>query len=126
MLGALQAAGLEPGSIDYINLHGTGTLSNDNAEGHAVASVFGQATPSSSTKGATGHALGAAGALEAVICCLALQNGLAPRGINTRKVDSGLGIRYLLENHSSPLLHALSNSFGFGGTNCSLIFGRAG
>jgi 3-oxoacyl-[acyl-carrier-protein] synthase-1 len=126
MLGALRSAGLEPESIDYINLHGTGTLSNDSAEGRAVASVFGQATSSSSTKGATGHALGAAGALEAVICCVALQEGLVPGGINTREVDTGLGIHYLLENQSGRILHALSNSFGFGGTNCSLIFGRAG
>jgi 3-oxoacyl-[acyl-carrier-protein] synthase-1 len=126
MLRALQAAGLEPGEIDYINLHGTGTLSNDNAESHAIAGVFGDVTPGSSTKGATGHALGAAGALEAVICFIALQHGLLPAGANTTRVDPALGIRYLLENRTGPISRVVSNSFGFGGTNCSLVFGRAG
>jgi 3-oxoacyl-[acyl-carrier-protein] synthase I len=126
MLAALEAAGLEPGDIDYINLHGTGTPSNDSAESHAVESVFGSTTASSSTKGATGHALGAAGALEAVICAIALQNDFAPAGINTTRVDPELRIRYLVENRPGRLMRALSNSFGFGGTNCSLVLGRAG
>ncbi|MGH8137383.1 MAG: beta-ketoacyl-[acyl-carrier-protein] synthase family protein [Steroidobacteraceae bacterium] len=126
MLAALQAARLQPRDIGYINLHGTGTLSNDSAESRAVAGVFGTATPGSSTKGATGHALGAAGALEAVICALALQNDLAPGGVNTRAVDPALGIRYLLHNRPGRIARVLSNSFGFGGTNCSLVFGRAG
>ncbi len=126
MLSALAAAGLQPGDIDYINLHGTGTLSNDSAESRAVISVFGDTVAASSTKGATGHALGAAGALEAVICALALQNGFAPAGINTRKVDPALGLRYLVENRPDPPGRVLSNSFGFGGTNCSLVLGRAG
>jgi 3-oxoacyl-[acyl-carrier-protein] synthase-1 len=126
MLAALDAAGLTPGDIDYINLHGTGTLSNDSAESRAVAAVFGESTVGSSTKGATGHALGAAGALEAVICSLALQNSFAPAGINTRNVDPALGIRYLVENRPGSISRVLSNSFGFGGTNCSLVLGRAG
>jgi len=126
MVAALQSAGLEAADIDYINLHGTGTPSNDSAESRAVASVFGEATPGSSTKGATGHALGAAGALEAVICAIALQNDLAPGGINTTRVDPSLGIRYLLDNRPGRIHRALSNSFGFGGTNCSLVLGRAG
>jgi 3-oxoacyl-[acyl-carrier-protein] synthase-1 len=126
MRAALATAGLEPDDIDYINLHGTGTLSNDSAESRAVASVFGEKTPGSSTKGATGHSLGAAGALEAVICALALQNDFSPAGINTRHVDPAMGIRYLLENQHGRIGHALSNSFGFGGTNCSLVLGRAG
>jgi 3-oxoacyl-[acyl-carrier-protein] synthase-1 len=126
MLAALDAAGLNPGDIDYINLHGTGTLSNDSAESRAVAAVFGDATAGSSTKGATGHALGAAGALEAVICSIALQNELAPAGINTKTVDPALGIRYLVENRHGRIARVLSNSFGFGGTNCSLVLGRAG
>ncbi len=125
MQSALHAAQLGPHEIDYINLHGTGTTSNDAAEAHAVNDVFGAQVPSSSTKGATGHALGAAGALEAVICALALQNELAPAGINTRTRDPTLPVNYLLENHRAPLRHALSNSFGFGGTNCSLVLGRA-
>jgi 3-oxoacyl-[acyl-carrier-protein] synthase-1 len=126
MLAALDTAGLEPADIDYINLHGTGTLSNDSAESRAVVAVFGSSTGGSSTKGATGHALGAAGALEAVICCLALQNDFAPAGINTTRVDPALGIQYLTQNRPGRLSRALSNSFGFGGTNCSLILGRAG
>jgi 3-oxoacyl-[acyl-carrier-protein] synthase-1 len=126
MVGALKSAGLEPDEIDYINLHGTGTPSNDSAESHAVAAVFGANTPGSSTKGATGHALGAAGALEAVICAIALQHDLAPGGINTTRVDAALGIQYLTENRAGRLSRVLSNSFGFGGTNCSLVFGRAG
>jgi len=126
MLAALEGAGLEPGDIDYINLHGTGTPSNDNAESRAVSSVFGTAVAGSSTKGATGHALGAAGALEAVICSLALQHDFAPGGINTRNLDSTLGIHYLIENRPGRVNRAMSNSFGFGGTNCSLLLGRAG
>jgi 3-oxoacyl-[acyl-carrier-protein] synthase-1 len=126
MLAALKAAGLEPDDIDYINLHGTGTLSNDSAESRAVAGVFGTRTPGSSTKGATGHALGAAGALEAVICAVALQNDFSPAGINTTGVDPTLGIQYLLENRRGRISRVLSNSFGFGGTNCSLVLGRAG
>jgi 3-oxoacyl-[acyl-carrier-protein] synthase-1 len=126
MLAALQAADLEPGEIDYINLHGTGTSSNDSAESRAVVSVFGATTCGSSTKGATGHALGAAGALEAVICALALQNGVAPAGINTTCMDPTLELRYIVENQHRRLSRVLSNSFGFGGTNCSLVLGRAG
>ncbi|MEA3176871.1 MAG: 3-oxoacyl-[acyl-carrier-protein] synthase [Gammaproteobacteria bacterium] len=126
MLAALDLAGLEPGDIDYINLHGTGTLSNDSSESRAVASVFGSSVGGSSTKGATGHALGAAGALEAVICSLALQHEFAPAGINTRSLDPALGIQYLVENRPGRISRVLSNSFGFGGTNCSLLLGRAG
>jgi 3-oxoacyl-[acyl-carrier-protein] synthase-1 len=125
MLAALVAADLEPGAIDYINLHGTGTPSNDRSESQAVTSVFGPMTPSSSTKGATGHTLGAAGALEAVISAIALQNGLMPGGVHTLNVDPHLTAFYIRENRRSPVSHVLSNSFGFGGTNCSLIFSRA-
>jgi 3-oxoacyl-[acyl-carrier-protein] synthase I len=126
MLAALDTAQLQPGDTDYINLHGTGTLSNDSAESRAVVSVFGSAVSGSSTKGATGHALGAAGALEAVVCSLALQHDFAPAGINTRRVDPALDIQYLVENRPGRICHVLSNSFGFGGTNCSLLLGRAG
>jgi 3-oxoacyl-[acyl-carrier-protein] synthase-1 len=126
MQSALSAAGLEPGAIDYINLHGTATPSNDRSESQAVTSVFGVTTPCSSTKGATGHALGAAGALEAVIGALALQNALMPGGVQTAHVDPTLTACYIRENRRTPVARVLSNSFGFGGTNCSLIFGRAG
>jgi 3-oxoacyl-[acyl-carrier-protein] synthase-1 len=123
---ALADAGLEPSDIDYINLHGTGTPSNDRAESHAVTCVFGTATPCSSTKGATGHTLGAAGALEAVIGALALRRGLMPAGVNTKQVDPALTAHYLTSRRIGPVARVLSNSFGFGGTNCSLILGRAG
>jgi 3-oxoacyl-[acyl-carrier-protein] synthase I len=126
MLAALADAALEPAAIDYINLHGTGTPSNDRSESQAVTSVFGAATPCSSTKGASGHTLGAAGALEAVISALALQHGLMPGGVNTEHVDETLTAHYLRHRRSAPLARVLSNSFGFGGTNCSLILGRAG
>ena len=127
MLAALTAASMEPGDIDYHQLvHGTGTPSNDRSESQAVTSIFGPTTPCSSTKGATGHALGAAGALEAVISVLALQNGLMPGGVQTHRIDPTLTAHYIKENRRAPLRHVLSNSFGFGGTNCSLIFGRAG
>jgi 3-oxoacyl-[acyl-carrier-protein] synthase-1 len=126
MQAALGAAALKPGDIDYINLHGTGTPSNDRSESQAVTSVFGPTTPCSSTKGATGHTLGAAGALEAVISSLALQNGFMPGGVNTSTIDPTLMAHYIKDNRRARLARVLSNSFGFGGTNCSLIFGRAG
>jgi len=125
MLQALEAAALSPGDIEYINFHGTGTPSNDEAEARAVTDVLGQ-VPGSSTKGATGHTLGAAGALEAVICALALQQGVMPAGVNTTEVDPALPVHYLRANRAARLSRVMSNSFGFGGSNCSLIFGRAG
>ncbi|HEY1313695.1 MAG TPA: beta-ketoacyl-[acyl-carrier-protein] synthase family protein [Steroidobacteraceae bacterium] len=125
MQAALASAGLDADAIDYINLHGTGTPSNDRAESQAVAGLFGTATPCSSTKGATGHTLGAAGALEAIISVLAVEHGLLPGGVHTGEIDPLLKIRYLRDNQHAPLQRVLSNSFGFGGTNCSLIFGRA-
>lgn len=124
MQDALNMAGLVTSDIDYINLHGTATHSNDEAEGKAVEALFGSTTPCSSTKSRTGHTLGAAGGVEAVICALALQHGLLPGGLNTRQRDPALAINYLLHNREQALSHVLSNSFGFGGTNCSLVFGR--
>jgi 3-oxoacyl-[acyl-carrier-protein] synthase I len=126
MQAALAAASMEAGDIDYINLHGTGTPSNDRSESQAVTSIFGPTTPCSSTKGATGHTLGAAGALEAVISALAIQNGLMPGGIHTARIDPTLTAHYIRENRRAPVGRVLSNSFGFGGSNCSLILGRAG
>ena len=124
MRQALAAAALQPGQIEYINLHGTGTPSNDSAEARAVAALFGAAVPASSTKGATGHTLGAAGALEAVICALALGHGLLPGGLNTTAVDPDLELTYLTGNRAAPVTRVLSNSFGFGGSNCSLVLER--
>lgn len=123
MQQALQSACLSPADIDYINLHGTATPSNDAAEAKGVVAVFGHDMPCSSTKGATGHTLGAAGAVEAVICALALQHGFIPGGLNTREADSLLQLNYQLQNRNQALARVMSNSFGFGGTNCSLIFG---
>src|SRR5450830_1838323 len=123
MQQALTMAELGAADIDYINLHGTATPSNDAAEAKGVTAVFGHDTPCSSTKGATGHTLGAAGAVEAVICALALQNGFIPGGLNTRAADPSLQLNYQLENRDQAPTHVMSNSFGFGGTNCSLIFG---
>jgi len=125
MESALKMAGLQAADIDYINLHGTATQTNDAAESKAISTVFGSDTPCSSTKGATGHTLGAAGGVEAVICALALQNNLIPGGLNTHEIDPGLEVNYLLQNKEQRITRVLSNSFGFGGTNCSLILGRA-
>lgn len=126
MAQALAAARLAPGDIDYINLHGTGTPSNDAAESRAVSDLFAPSVRASSTKGATGHALGAAGALEAVICALALSQRLMPGSANTERLDPAIGFDYLRENRPDERFRrALSNSFGFGGSNCSLILERA-
>ncbi|MDQ0140665.1 beta-ketoacyl-[acyl-carrier-protein] synthase family protein [Cupriavidus necator] len=124
MAQALAGAGIAPAQVGYVNLHGTATRSNDAAEALAMAAVL-PGTRCSSTKGATGHALGAAGALEAVICALALRHGLVPAGINTTQVDPALDVNYQLVNHDAPLGYAMSNAFGFGGSNCSLLFARA-
>ena len=125
MRAALADAGLQPAEIDYINLHGTATPSNDAAEDAAVGSVFGTATPCSSTKGATGHTLGAAGGVEAAIALLAMRHGLMPAGLNGRDRDPALAMNYLSANRNAPLRRVLSNSFGFGGSNASLVLGAA-
>lgn len=121
---ALSTGGITAREVDYINLHGTATPSNDAAESLAVNALF-DGTPCSSTKGATGHTLGAAGALEAVIAALSLREQLIPAGINTTQPDSALGLNYVLTSQDAKLGVVLSNSFGFGGTNCSLLLARA-
>jgi 3-oxoacyl-[acyl-carrier-protein] synthase-1 len=126
MEGALAQAGLSPADIDYINLHGTATLNNDSAEGYAVASLFGTRVAASSTKGITGHTLGAAGALEISISAMALADGLLPGSVHTLNLDPTVPIDYVLASRSAPLRRVMSNSFGFGGSNCSVIIGRAG
>ena len=123
MRGALDAAGLAPESIDYVNLHGTATRSNDSAEGRAVADVLGR-VPSSSTKGWFGHLLGAAGIVESIVALLALENGILPGTLNTTDVDPDCPNSLLLDNATRDISVALSNSFGFGGSNCSVVFGR--
>lgn len=125
MAAALASAGLTAADVDYVNLHGTGTPSNDAAEDHAVHRLFGDRVPVSSTKGATGHSLGAAGIVEALILALAIEHRFAPAGLNTREVDPALKSRYLLSNRPMALDVGLTNSFGFGGANCALLLGRA-
>lgn len=122
---ALASAGLRPSDIDYVNLHGTGTRTNDAAEDRAVSDLFDAVTPCSSTKGATGHLLGAAGITEAIICILAIGRDLLPGSANTRSVDPALKSNYLVANREARVRRALSNSFGFGGSNCSLVLGAA-
>jgi 3-oxoacyl-[acyl-carrier-protein] synthase I len=124
MQSALKMAGLAAADIDYIALHGTATPSNDAAEGKAVFGLFGAATPCSSLKGHIGHTLGAAGAVNAVVCALALRHDMAPAGAGTRDVDPALRVNYALDNMDKPMRHVLSNSFGFGGSNCSLVLSK--
>jgi len=125
MQRALAAARLDADDIDYINLHGTATPTNDAAEDAAVVELFGRKTPTSSTKGATGHLLGAAGVTEAIISMLAAQHGLLPGSAHTRNLDPALKSNYLLETRDAHVRRVLTNSFGFGGSNCSLVIGDA-
>jgi len=90
----------------------------------AVVDLFGRQTRCSSTKGWTGHTLGACGAIEAIISALAIANGFLPGSVNTRNVDPAMGLRYLLDNETGSVDRVMSNAFGFGGTNCSLVLGR--
>jgi 3-oxoacyl-[acyl-carrier-protein] synthase-1 len=123
MRQALDTAGLAPADIDYVNLHGTATKANDASEDKAVYELFGATTPVSSTKGATGHLLGAAGITEAIIAMLAIEHGLLPGGMHTQNIDPALRSNYLTENRAARVRRVLSNSFGFGGSNCSLVLG---
>lgn len=122
---ALSAAGLAPKEIDYINLHGTATLVGDAAEDRAVFDVFGAATPASSTKGFAGHTLGASGVVEAVFCALAILHDFVPGSPHTRTVDPAVRTQYVCEGQGARVDRVISNSFGFGGANCSLVLGRA-
>ena len=126
MRQALAAAGLTAEAVDYVNLHGTGTRANDAMEDIAVAAVFGRATPCSSTKGWTGHTLGAAGIVEVVIASLCLRHGFLPGCLGMTEVDPDFRACVLVDNRDAPVRRVLSNSFGFGGINCSLLFGDDG
>jgi 3-oxoacyl-[acyl-carrier-protein] synthase-1 len=125
MRQALEGAGLTPHDIDYVNLHGTGTRANDAMEDLAVAEVFGTGTPCSSVKAWTGHALGAAGIVEAGIAALCIRHGFMPGCLNVSAVDPSFRARVLVGNEVHPVRRVISNSFGFGGANCSLILGTA-
>jgi 3-oxoacyl-[acyl-carrier-protein] synthase-1 len=126
MQRALKASRREPKDIDYINLHGTATRSNDVSEDKATFDLFGRGTPCSSTKGATGHLLGAAGMTEAIIAMLAIRHGLLPGSAHTLNPDPELKCDYVTATREARVATALSNSFGFGGNNCTLVFGSAG
>ena len=121
---ALARAGLAAADIDYINLHGTATAKNDEVEAAVIAALFPPTTRASSTKGWTGHTLGAAGIVEAVLCLLALEHGCVPGTLNTTTPAAACGPQLALANETRTLRTALSNSFGFGGNNCALVFGR--
>ena len=125
MRGALDQAGLQAADVNYLNLHGTGTPGNDAAEAVAVHTVFGSRMPCSSTKGHTGHTLGAAGGVEAAVALLALQHGFMPGGLNVQALDPALHVNYLLAARDAKLRVVASNSFGFGGSNACLLLGAA-
>ncbi len=126
MAAALKDAGCAPSEIDYVNAHGTATPANDKTESLALAAVFpGKIPPVSSTKGATGHTLGAAGAVEAVFCALALQRGWAPANIGVLAQDPLCDVPLIPAGGvNAPLKRALSNSFGFGGNNTALVLAK--
>ncbi|MGH7849332.1 MAG: beta-ketoacyl-ACP synthase II [Thermodesulfobacteriota bacterium] len=130
MLAALKQGGINPDEIEYINAHGTSTQLNDSNETNAIKKVFGQRAykiPVSSTKSMTGHLLGAAGAVEAAFTVLALDRGILPPTINYEFPDPECDLDYVPnEARKVDIKTALSNSFGFGGTNASLIFRKLG
>lgn len=121
---ALARASLVPADIGYINLHGTASRMNDLVEATLVDAMFPDSTLASSTKGWTGHTLGAAGALEATFSLLALEHALLPGTLNCCDLDPACGRQVMTDNTQRDVRTALSNSFGFGGTNASLVLGR--
>lgn len=121
---ALARGGCSAGQIDYINLHGTASQKNDEMEARIVAEQFPERTLASSTKGFSGHALGAAGILESVLTLLALDAQFVPGTLNCREPDPVCGPQIQFENRDADLMLALNFSFGFGGSNCVVLFGR--
>jgi 3-oxoacyl-[acyl-carrier-protein] synthase-1 len=125
MQGALNEAGFIPEQIDYINVHGTGTENNDLTEGIAIKRLFGSRIPPfSSTKAYTGHTLGAAGIIESIISILSLENGLIFPNLNFSKTIEELDLIPTTDLTKKRLNHVLSNSFGFGGNDSSVVFSR--
>jgi 3-oxoacyl-[acyl-carrier-protein] synthase II len=128
MLNALTDAGVQPEEVGYINAHGTSTPPNDRIESHAIKQLFGAHAKSlavSSTKSMIGHLLGAAGAVEAGISCLVVERGIMPPTINYENPDPECDLDYVPNQmRRKDVRFALSNSFGFGGTNASLLFKR--
>jgi 3-oxoacyl-[acyl-carrier-protein] synthase II len=128
MTAACASAGLEPGQSDYVNAHGTGTILNDSAEATAInrwAGARARSLPVSSTKSSVGHLLGAAGAVEAVVCLMAMREGFLPPSSTTETVDPVCDFRVVTRPEQAELRAVLSNSFGFGGSNASLVFRSA-
>ena len=125
MRGALDTAGLDAAAVGYLNLHGTATPANDSVEAAAVAAIFPDTLHASSTKAWMGHTLGAAGIVESVIALLALRDGLLPGTLNSAVPDPACGPQIRFDNAHSRIQYAMNNSFGFGGNNCSLLFGQA-
>ena len=127
---ALQDANLRTEEIGYINAHGTSTRLNDKSETAAVKTVFGEQAynvPISSTKSMTGHLLGASGSLEAVVCSKVLNENLLPATINYETPDPECDLDYIPNTpRASKPMHVMSNSFGFGGHNATLILSRIG
>jgi 3-oxoacyl-[acyl-carrier-protein] synthase II len=121
MARALGNANASGGEVDYINAHGTATVFNDAAEGKAISTLF-NGVPVSSTKSMMGHSLGAAGAIEAIVCLLAMEHQFLPSNINFRESDDDLDLN-VVANEARPtrVRTVLSNSFGFGGTNASIL-----
>jgi len=119
---ALTRAGLRAQDVDYINLHGTASRQNDEVEAALIARMFPATTFASSTKGWTGHTLGAAGITEACVALLAIERGFAPGTLNARALDPACGPQIRIDNAQRDVRVALSNSFGFGGNNCCLAF----
>jgi 3-oxoacyl-[acyl-carrier-protein] synthase-1 len=119
---ALARAGLDASEVDYINLHGTASQKNDEVEAALVARSFRAETRASSTKGFTGHTLGAAGIVEAAYALLAIRDGFIPGNLNASQPDPACGPQMAWRNERQPVRVALSNSFGFGGNNACLAF----
>ncbi|MCP9455008.1 MAG: beta-ketoacyl-[acyl-carrier-protein] synthase family protein [Nitrospira sp.] len=124
MRDSLARAGIRPEAVEYVNLHGTATRANDEVEDKAVYSVFGTRPACSSTKGWTGHTLGASGVTEAIISALCLTHNFIPGTLNCRRVDPLLKCRILRDHQFGSLSCVVSNIFGFGGNNCSLVLGK--
>lgn len=125
MRQALTSAGLAPSEVGYINLHGTATPLNDATEARAVLELFGHQVPASSTKGWTGHTLGAAGITESVISLLALESGHLPGTLNCETPEPLADQFLLTDSETRPVKTVMTNSFGFGGSNCTLLFTRS-
>lgn len=121
---ALRSSGISASEIGYVNLHGTGTRTNDAIESLALAAVLPPGIPASSTKGWTGHTLGAAGLVEAVLAMDVFATGLLPGNLNLQQVGSDIAYPVIDDNLEARVDFVMSNSFGFGGSNCVLLFGR--